>query len=168
MENQHLKYRITKNKLLDMLECENDCYKEQIKDKNDDDEQEKEDVVEQLIKPKNIKSVVIPTNLTTANVQKVVIPKIKKPDINLDNDVQSKQELLEESLEDLIQVKDEEYEEATIPNEEIITTPGHIFLNSLNSSVSLRPGSSHQNVYHFKIDNQRQLRELLRTVAKIK
>jgi len=98
-------------------------YKEQIKDKNDDDEQEKEDVVEQLIKPKNIKSVVIPTNLTTANVQKVVIPKIKKPDINLDNDVQSKQELLEESLEDLIQVKDEEYEEATIPNEEIITTP---------------------------------------------
>jgi len=31
MENQHAKYRARKNKLLEMIECDNDCYKEQVK-----------------------------------------------------------------------------------------------------------------------------------------
>ncbi|MBQ8847825.1 MAG: hypothetical protein IJ003_02675 [Candidatus Gastranaerophilales bacterium] len=57
MENQHLKYRITKNKLLDMLECENDCYKEQIKalkelkkETKEKLKDYKEDIKEQLCK----------------------------------------------------------------------------------------------------------------------
>ena len=55
-------------------------YKEQLKEKEEFEEQE--DLVQQFMKPKNIKSVVIPTNLTTENVQKVVIPKINKPEID--------------------------------------------------------------------------------------
>lgn len=31
LENQHAKYRTEKNKLLEMIECDNDCYKEQVK-----------------------------------------------------------------------------------------------------------------------------------------
>lgn len=58
-----------------------DRYKEQLRNKREEDEQE-ENVVEQLIKPKNIKTVVVPKNITTANVQKVVIPSIKKPEVN--------------------------------------------------------------------------------------
>jgi len=57
-------------------------YKEKIKEKEDFSDKE-DGIVEQLIKPKTIKSVVIPTNLTTKNVQKVVVPKINKPEINI-------------------------------------------------------------------------------------
>lgn len=56
-------------------------YKEKIKNQQQEDDEE-EDFTQQLIKQKNIKSVVVPTNLTTANVQKVVIPKIDRPEIN--------------------------------------------------------------------------------------
>ncbi len=40
-----------------------------------------DDVLEQLIKPRNMKDVVVPTNLKMENVQKVAIPNIKKPEI---------------------------------------------------------------------------------------
>lgn len=60
-------------------------YKERIKNKqleDDDDENKEDDFTQQLIKQKHISSVVIPKNITTANVQKVVIPKVTKPEIN--------------------------------------------------------------------------------------
>lgn len=59
-------------------------YKEQIRNKPDVEEDEP-DVIEQLIKPKKIKSVVIPSNITVNNVQKIVVPKINKPEINTEN-----------------------------------------------------------------------------------
>ena len=69
-------------------------YKEQLKNKQEDD------VVSQFIKPKNIKSVVIPTNLSTKNVQKVVIPKIEKPEINVEDiKIERKQEDEPEKIE---------------------------------------------------------------------
>ena len=45
---------------------------------------EENSILEQLIKPKNIKSVVIPTNITTSKVQKIEVPNIKKPEIRQD------------------------------------------------------------------------------------
>ena len=60
-------------------------YKEQIRNKPDVEDDNEPDVIEQLIKPKKIKSVVIPSNITVNNVQKVVVPKINKPEINTEN-----------------------------------------------------------------------------------
>ena len=60
-------------------------YKEQIRNKPDVEDNNEPDVIEQLIKPKKIKSVVIPSNITVNNVQKVVVPKINKPEINTEN-----------------------------------------------------------------------------------
>ena len=58
-------------------------YKEQIRQNEEKEGTDGEELIEQLIKPKNnIKDVVIPTNLTTSNVQKVVVPKINKPAID--------------------------------------------------------------------------------------
>jgi len=70
-------------------------YKEQIKQKDETDEDD--ELVEQLIKPKTrIKDVVIPTNLTTSNVQKVVVPKINKPQIDTSIFQNSRVEIKEE------------------------------------------------------------------------
>ena len=71
-------------------------YKDQLKNKPEDD------VVEQLIKRKSIKSVVIPTNLKTDNVQKVVIPKIEKPEINI-ADIKINRNVDKQKQEDTIQ-----------------------------------------------------------------
>ena len=60
-------------------------YKEQIRNKPDVEDDNEPDVIEQLIKPKKIKSVVIPSNITVNNVQKVVVPKINKPEISTEN-----------------------------------------------------------------------------------
>ena len=60
-------------------------YKEQIRNKPDVEDDNEPDVIERLIKPKKIKSVVIPSNITVNNVQKVVVPKINKPEINTEN-----------------------------------------------------------------------------------
>ena len=60
-------------------------YKEQIRNKPDIEDDNEPDVIEQLIKPKKIKSVVIPSNITVNNVQKVVVPKINKPEIDTSN-----------------------------------------------------------------------------------
>ena len=60
-------------------------YKEQIRNKPDIEDDNEPDVIEQLIKPKKIKSVVIPSNITVNNVQKVVVPKINKPEISTEN-----------------------------------------------------------------------------------
>ena len=60
-------------------------YKEQIRNKPDVEDNNEPDVIEQLIKPKKIKSVVIPSNITVNNVQKVVVPKINKPEISTEN-----------------------------------------------------------------------------------
>ena len=57
-------------------------YKEKIKNKQEVNEENS--ILEQLIKPKNIKSVVIPTNITTSKVQKIEVPNIKKPEIRQD------------------------------------------------------------------------------------
>ena len=57
-------------------------YKEKIKNKQQVNEENS--ILEQLIKPKNIKSVVIPTNITTSKVQKIEVPNIKKPEIRQD------------------------------------------------------------------------------------
>ena len=57
-------------------------YKEKIKNKQQVNEENS--ILEQLIKPKNIKSVVIPTNITTSKVQKIAVPNIKKPEIRQD------------------------------------------------------------------------------------
>jgi len=58
-------------------------YKDMIRQKEEKEEGYGEELVQQLIKPKSkIKDVVIPTNLTTSNVQKVVVPKINKPQID--------------------------------------------------------------------------------------
>lgn len=55
-------------------------YKEQIKQIEDEHE---DDFVQQLTKHNDIpKSVVIPTNITTNNVQKIVVPKVEKPEIS--------------------------------------------------------------------------------------
>lgn len=53
-------------------------YKQTIKSKQQDEET---DIVEQLIKPKKFKSVVIPTNINAKNVQKVAVPKVEKPEM---------------------------------------------------------------------------------------
>ena len=60
-------------------------YKEQIRNRPDVEDDSEPDVIEQLIKPKKIKSVVIPSNITVNNVQKIVVPKINKPEINTEN-----------------------------------------------------------------------------------
>lgn len=57
-------------------------YKEKINKKQLEEDDDEEDFTEQLIKAKKIKSVVVPTNLTTDKVQKVAIPKVIKPEIN--------------------------------------------------------------------------------------
>jgi len=82
-------------------------YKEQIRQK--DEEEEDDELVEQLIKPKTrIKDVVIPTNLTTNNVQKVVVPKINKPQIDTS--------IFQNSI---IEEKEEKEEEPLISQEKI-------------------------------------------------
>lgn len=92
-----------------------ESYKELIKNKKDEyDENEREkkhnkgndeeDVLEQLIKPKNIKSVVIPTSIATENVKKVEIPNITKPEVNKDivinNPLEDKKETTNEIIQD--------------------------------------------------------------------
>ena len=92
-----------------------ESYKELIKNKKDEyDENEREkkhnkgndeeDVLEQLIKPKNIKSVVIPTSIATENVKKVEIPNITKPEVNKDivinNPFEDKKETTNEIIQD--------------------------------------------------------------------
>ena len=57
-------------------------YKEQIRNRRESDRKTEDDVVKQLIKPRTIKSVVIPTNLKTHDVQEGVLPIIKKKKIN--------------------------------------------------------------------------------------
>ena len=53
--------------------------------KNKEKNKDNDDVVEQLINQRTIKSVVIPKNLKTENVQKVVVPKINRPEIQMQN-----------------------------------------------------------------------------------
>ena len=61
-------------------------YKEQLKNSrqqiNETTNNEKEDILQQLIKPRNIKSVVVPTNLQAGGVQKVVVPAVNTPEID--------------------------------------------------------------------------------------
>ena len=76
-------------------------YKEQIRNRRESDRKTEDDVVKQLIKPRTIKSVVIPTNLKTHDVQKVVVPTINKPEINTikNSDISIKQEKEENFVE---------------------------------------------------------------------
>ena len=76
-------------------------YKEQIRNRQESDRKTEDDVVKQLIKPRTIKSVVIPTNLKTHDVQKVVVPTINKPEINTikNSDISIKQEKEENFVE---------------------------------------------------------------------
>ena len=59
-------------------------YKEKLQNRTEDEADE----IKQLIKEKKVKNVVVPTNLTTAKVQKVIIPNIVKPTINTNIDVE--------------------------------------------------------------------------------
>ena len=86
-----------------------DLYKEKIKNLDKDDEY---GIVEQLIKPKNIRNVVIPENITTKNVQKIVVPKVEAPDIEtnniiIENEIQKKNDTpntLNETIEKTIEI----------------------------------------------------------------
>lgn len=60
-------------------------------------------MLEQLIKPKNIKSVVIPTSIATENVKKVEIPNITKPEVNKDIVINNLFEDKKETTNEIIQ-----------------------------------------------------------------
>ena len=53
-------------------------YKNKLKETSKKEKDEPNDVVDQLLKPKKIKQVLIPTNLKTENVQKINVPQTKK------------------------------------------------------------------------------------------
>ncbi len=74
-------------------------YKERLQDKKEDESDE----IKQLIKEKKVKNVVVPTNLTTAKVQKVVIPNIVKPTINTNINVKP-EENLDNKVDDIKEV----------------------------------------------------------------
>ena len=73
-------------------------YKDKIKNQPEviDERSEKtDDVIDQFIKPRNIKSVVIPTSIKTENVRKVTIPKVEKPDISIKDIVENPNMIVE-------------------------------------------------------------------------
>ncbi len=82
-------------------------YKDRIGNQFDDEDEKSEkkgrdDVVEQFIKPRNIKSVVIPTNIKTDNVRKVTIPKVEKPDISI-KDIEANPTAMDELQNEIVQ-----------------------------------------------------------------
>ena len=106
-----------------------ESYKEKLK-KIDEKENDEDNFVEQLIKPKNIRNVVIPENITTRNVQKVVVPNVKTPNIEpnniiIDDRLQEENKPInipEETIE-LPESNEEKEEETTIEQEEQIEQP---------------------------------------------
>lgn len=100
-------------------------YKEKLNNKV---EEKNDEVVEQFIKPKHIKSVVIPTSITSDNVQKVVIPQVKKPEIDINSiNVKKKEENELENIEpirsneEIVEQLIKQDEEANVAEEEIKT-----------------------------------------------
>lgn len=100
-----------------------DKYKEKIRDKS---EEKTDEVVEQFIKQRPIKSVVIPNNIETKNVQKVVIPQVKRPEIDIKTiGRERKPENLIDNIattrskEEIVQQLTAKDEEPDIDNEEI-------------------------------------------------
>lgn len=107
-----------------------ESYKEKLK-KIDEKENDEDNFVEQLIKPKNIRNVVIPENITTRNVQKVVVPNVKTPNIEpnniiIDDRLQEENKPInipEETIELPDESNEEKEEETTIEQEEQIEQP---------------------------------------------
>lgn len=101
-----------------------ESYKDKIRKKEENDELGL-DLLEDFVKPKTIKSVVIPTSLETQKIQKVIIPNVAKPDIkpsaivdveNIDNHnkIENTQPKIEEKVEEKAE-EPEKKEETIIP-----------------------------------------------------
>ena len=96
-------------------------FKEKTKNRAQEVERQSQDdeVIGQLMKKKKIKSVVIPENIGAKSIQKITIPKVEKPDIQINElNYYNKNEELEEQLDHIKPTIDEEEFAALIKNDD--------------------------------------------------